>query len=272
MSRQNISIGTTANDGTGDTLRSAGTKINANFAEIYEHLSGDSAALSSKIFMEDSSIVFEGVSADDYETRLHVVNPTVDRSIQLPNADGIITLNTATQTLTNKILLSPSLTTPSITTSINDVNNNEIIKLSPSGAPVNEISVMNADSGDNPQINATGTNTNINLNLNAKGTGSVEISKAAYESIEINANGTVSPLATYIICNKATALGVSLPDGTTIGEFKIFTNKGAGVATINPTNFANGSNFAISQNEGAMCIWDGSNWYLVGNQSITTVT
>ena len=34
MTRQNISIGSAANDGTGDTLRQAGTKINANFVEI----------------------------------------------------------------------------------------------------------------------------------------------------------------------------------------------------------------------------------------------
>ena len=31
MTRQNINVGSSANDGTGDTLRSAGTKINQNF-------------------------------------------------------------------------------------------------------------------------------------------------------------------------------------------------------------------------------------------------
>lgn len=35
MARQTIGIGTTANDGTGDALRVAGQKINANFAELY---------------------------------------------------------------------------------------------------------------------------------------------------------------------------------------------------------------------------------------------
>ena len=35
MARQNIFTGTTANDGTGDTLRNAATKINANFREVY---------------------------------------------------------------------------------------------------------------------------------------------------------------------------------------------------------------------------------------------
>jgi len=35
MAQQTISTGTSANDGTGDTLRSAGTKINTNFTEVY---------------------------------------------------------------------------------------------------------------------------------------------------------------------------------------------------------------------------------------------
>jgi hypothetical protein len=35
MAQQTINLGTTANDGTGDTLRAGGTKINANFTELY---------------------------------------------------------------------------------------------------------------------------------------------------------------------------------------------------------------------------------------------
>jgi hypothetical protein len=35
MTMQTIGIGSAANDGTGDTLRSAGTKINENFTELY---------------------------------------------------------------------------------------------------------------------------------------------------------------------------------------------------------------------------------------------
>jgi len=275
MARQNLDRGTTANDGTGDTLRSAALKINENFVELYRFLGGgDSDNLSSQVSFEDSAIVFEGALADANETRLTAVEPTADRQIQLPDASGIVTLNTATQTLTNKTLTSPAITTPAITTSINDANSNEIIKFTATGSAVNEITVINAASGNNPQINATGTGTNINLNLNAKGTGSVEISKAAYEAVEITANGTASAAATLIICNKGSALAVGLDDGTTTGEYKIFTNKGAGVATISPTSFVSTggtTSFAIAQNEAAQCVWDGSNWYLIGNQSVTTL-
>jgi len=35
MAQQLINLGTTANDGTGDPIRVAGTKINSNFTELY---------------------------------------------------------------------------------------------------------------------------------------------------------------------------------------------------------------------------------------------
>jgi len=205
MTRQNISTGTSANDGTGDTLRAAGTKINANFAEVYAFLGGgDSSNLSSQISLEDSAVVFEGATADDFETRLMAENATADRLVRIPNASGTLVMDTLSQTITNKTL-----------------------------------------------------------------------GEVSFQSSEITANGTASATATHIICNKGTALAVTLGSGTTSGEFKIFTNKGAGTATITPNDggsiFAGGTSFALAQNEGATCIWDGSNWFLVGNQSVTTI-
>ena len=38
MAKQTINIGTTANDKTGDPLRTAFTKVNANFTELYTAL------------------------------------------------------------------------------------------------------------------------------------------------------------------------------------------------------------------------------------------
>jgi len=48
MAKQAIGIGTTADDGTGDTLRAGGDKINDNFDELYD-LMGDGTDLSSGI-------------------------------------------------------------------------------------------------------------------------------------------------------------------------------------------------------------------------------
>lgn len=312
MTRQNINIGSSANDGTGDTLRTAGTKINQNFQEIYTQLGGDSSTLTTQVILKDSggvgTIIFEGTSADSHETKLIATDPTADRTIALPNAAGNVVLDTATQTLTNKTLTtptiasitnggtitipsgagtiatiagsqtftnktltSPTINTPVIGTSLNDANGNEFIKFTTTSSAVNELTIANGASTTGPTLSATGGASNLNIIMTPKGTGSVELNKAAFSSSTITSNGAASAAATLIIGNKGSALAVSLADGTTVGEYKIFTNKGAGAMTVTPSNFAQGSTFALAQNDGCTCIWDGSNWFLVGNQGEVTV-
>lgn len=271
MARQNLGIGSSANDGNGDTLRTAGTKINANFVELYRFLGTDSDTLSSQITLEDSAVVFEGATADGNETRLTAVNPSADRQIQLPDAGGIVTLNAATQTLSAKTLDGPTINSGKLGL-ILDSSANELITFTKAGSAINNVAIGNAASGNNPTVDAVGGGTNLNLELAGKGTGSVDIqSKFSLKAVTITANGAASTAASYIICNKGSALAVSLADGTVVGEQKIFSNKGAGVATVTPANFAAGTSFAIAQNEAATCIWDGANWFLCGNQSVTTV-
>jgi hypothetical protein len=67
----------------------------------------------------ESSISFEGATANDFETTLTVTDPTEDRTITLPNATGTVVLKDTTDTLTNK---SVSLTTNTITGTIAEFN------------------------------------------------------------------------------------------------------------------------------------------------------
>lgn len=143
MTRQNISTGSTANDGTGDTLRSAGTKINANFGELYFDLGGDSDALPGK--------------------------------------------------------------------------------------------------------------------------------RVLHRYITVTADGTLSLSYDYYILNKSTSLAITLPSGAQVGETKVFTNKGAGTATITANLAGTSVSFALSQNEGAQVVWDGTEWFIIGNQSVVTL-
>ena len=106
MARQNIGIGTVADDGTGDTLRTAGNKINQNFQELYGRF-GDSTAIGDKIIIASGGIVFEGAIDDVNETSLAPVEPTADRMVYVPDANGTIITDSASQTLTNKTLTSP---------------------------------------------------------------------------------------------------------------------------------------------------------------------
>ena len=94
MTRQNISTGTAANDGTGDTLRGAGTKINANFTELYTFLGGDADTLSSQLSFGSDGIIFEGSTPDAFETTLTAgTGPSADRTITLPDLDGTVVVN-----------------------------------------------------------------------------------------------------------------------------------------------------------------------------------
>ena len=69
---------------------------------------------------------------------------------------------------------SPAITTPKITTSINDANGNEVIKTPATASAVNEITVTNAATGNAVQVATTGGDTNIDLEINPKGTGVIK--------------------------------------------------------------------------------------------------
>ena len=60
------------------------------------------------------NIIFEGATANSFETTLAITDPTADRTITFPNLTGTVSLITATETLTNKTLTSPAINSPTI--------------------------------------------------------------------------------------------------------------------------------------------------------------
>jgi hypothetical protein len=59
--------------------------------------------------LTDSSIVFEGATADDYETTLTVVDPTADRTITIPNETGTLITSASAATNAFSIALAAAL-------------------------------------------------------------------------------------------------------------------------------------------------------------------
>ena len=110
MARQIINKGSSANDGTGDTLRSAAGKINDNFNELYTTL-GDSSQVTTKVAFIDSGVQFAGLT---YNTVLGWIEGSERVVVSLPDSEGTLASVTATQTLTNKTLTSAVLTAPQI--------------------------------------------------------------------------------------------------------------------------------------------------------------
>ena len=52
----------------------------------------------------NSTIVFEGSSADDFETLLTVINPTADRTIQIPNNSGVLITTGSNDSVTESMI------------------------------------------------------------------------------------------------------------------------------------------------------------------------
>ena len=87
-----------------------------------------------------------------------------------PNIVDLGFVTTAgTQTLTNK-----TLTSPIIGTSILDTNSNQLALLTATSSAVNEITLANAATGNNPTISATGDDSNIGISFATKGTGVIK--------------------------------------------------------------------------------------------------
>ncbi len=85
---------------------------------------------------------------------------------------GFVT-TTGTQTLTNK-----TLTSPKIGTSILDTNGLQLALLTATSSAVNEITLANAATGNNPTITASGDDSNIGIALQTKGTGVIQAEDA----------------------------------------------------------------------------------------------
>ena len=64
----------------------------------------------SGLTLTDASIVFEGATANAFETTLTVADPTADRTVTIPDATTTLVGTDTSQTLTNKNLTSPTIT------------------------------------------------------------------------------------------------------------------------------------------------------------------
>ena len=93
-----IKSGTT----TALTMSGANVTIAGNLT-----VSGTQTTVDSTTISIQNAFVFEGATADSFETTLTTVDPTADRTISLPNATDTLVGKATTDTLTNKTLTSP---------------------------------------------------------------------------------------------------------------------------------------------------------------------
>ena len=103
MAKLTINLGTNPNDGTGDNLRGGGTKINANFNEIYSSL-GDGDNLINSFTIADSTSTTSTIELG--ETLKFVggsgINATISGDTLTLETDNTIMTGSGTVTMTNK--------------------------------------------------------------------------------------------------------------------------------------------------------------------------
>ena len=114
----------------------------------------------------DSITLAPGAVKLVYATANDGTNPDIDDC-------GFITSSSA-DTLTNK-----TLTSPKIGTSILDTNGAELFLLTATSSAVNEFTIANAATGNDPTLSATGGDSNIDIAIKPKGTGEIVIGTGA---------------------------------------------------------------------------------------------
>jgi len=182
MAYQALGLGSSANDGTGDDLRTGGDKINDNFVELYTKL-GNGSALSNLTFPTGTDTIV-GRATTDTLTNKTLTTPTIASitnggTVTIPSGADTLVARTSTDTLTNKTLTAPKIADAGF---IADANGAEQIIFQTTASAVNEIEVTNSATGGNasvatstaPIIGASGE-TNVDLALLPKGTGHVAI-------------------------------------------------------------------------------------------------
>ena len=175
MAYQSLGLGSSANDGTGDDLRTGGDKINDNFVEIYTKLGNGSALTSDTVAL---------LTATQTLTNKTLTSPTIATitnggAVTIPSGADTLVARTSTDTLTNKTLTAPKIADAGF---IADANGNEQVIFQTTASAVNEIEITNAATGGAasagtstaPIIGASGE-TNVDLALLPKGTGHVAI-------------------------------------------------------------------------------------------------
>jgi hypothetical protein len=93
---------TTGHGATGAVVGTTNTQTLTNKTLTSPEVSG--------LTLTDASIVFEGATANAFETTLTVTDPTADRTVTIPDATTTLVGTDTTQTLTNKNLTSPTIT------------------------------------------------------------------------------------------------------------------------------------------------------------------
>jgi hypothetical protein len=288
MAYQALGLGSVANDGTGDSLRTGGDKVNDNFVEIYTKF-GDGSTLASNV-----NITGNAATATTLASSRNIAGVAFNGSAAIAIAStnlsdtASICLAANTLTLTNKTLTSPivggDVTTASGNLLINSAT--QIVEVKGDGSSVEGMIKLNCHANSHGQTikpqphSASVTNTS----LLPAGASSTLVSKV---SADILTNKTLADLKTSVqTLSGAGAIDVvtgvtevtttaadalTLANGT-VGQIKIIVMKvDGGDGTITPVTFAGGSTITMNDAGDSVMLTYATTigWVLIANNGCT---
>ncbi|MCK5922277.1 MAG: hypothetical protein KAG66_15135, partial [Methylococcales bacterium] len=174
-----------------------------------------------------SPLVFEGATADDYETTIAVTDPTADRTLTLPNATSTLATTTGSETFTNKTLTSPDInggTVDGAAIGASSASTGAFTTASASGA----VSLADGSAGSPALTNTGDTNTGLYFSAAdavAVATGGADrmiIDSNSEISLSNNDSGTSNTLF-------GKSAGLSLDAGS---NYNVFVGEGVSDATM----------------------------------------
>jgi len=305
MAYQAIGRGTSANDGTGDDLRSGAGKLNANFVELYTKF-GNGTTLSSDSFVTltgsetltnktiTGSLTGNATTATALAAAVNIAGQSFDgsaaitiASTDLSDAASLVTA-ASTTTFTNKTLTAPivggDITTASGNLSVDTAT--QIIEVKGDGSAVEGQILLNCHANSHGQTikpqphSAAVTNTS----LLPAGASSTLVSKV---SADILTNKTLADLKTSVqTLSGAGAIDVvtgvtevtttaadalTLADGV-VGQIKIIVMKAdGGDGTITPATFAGGTTITMNDVGDSVMLTYATTigWVLIANNGCT---
>ena len=288
MAYQALGLGSVANDGTGDSLRTGGDKVNDNFVEIYTKF-GDGSTLASNV-----NITGNAATATTLASSRNIAGVAFNGSAAIAIAStnlsdtASICLAANTLTLTNKTLTAPILGGDVTTASGNLLINSatQIVEVKGDGSSVEGMIKLNCHANSHgqtikPQPHSAAV---TNISLLPAGASSTLVSKV---SADVLTNKTLADLKTSVqTLSGAGAIDVvtgvtevtttaadalTLANGT-VGQIKIIVMKAdGGDGTITPVTFAGGSTITMNDVGDSVMLTYATTigWVLVANNGCT---
>jgi hypothetical protein len=171
-------------------------------------------------FAGSTNLTFNGTTfAMQTATALNLTATSLTATTATTTGLAFTTATGTTATVTNLTVTTASIVTANVTTlkfnnatGIYDNNGNGELLFNVTGSAVNQFTITNAATANNPTFAATGTDSNIGLTLNAKGTGLIKLGSGGYYA-ETTLTFTTT-IAWDVSANPVTKLTLTASTGT----------------------------------------------------------